>query len=89
MKPKKDVDHVIAEIVEATSNKHMSAREKYLYRETLRSLVRLARSELLAEMRSSVSRLTGLVPHSSRRSRLLSPYERRPSQQRFEFNPME
>ena len=84
MKPKKGTDAVIAEIVGAICHKSMSSRERHLFRESLRNLVRLSQSELLAEMRSNVCRLTGLV-QPVRRNRG-AERDARPTQQRFEFN---
>jgi hypothetical protein len=84
MKSKRGTDAVIAEMVNASCRKDMSARERHLFRESLRNLVRLAQSELLTEMRSNVCRLTGLV-QPARRPRILER-EPRPLQQGFEFN---
>ena len=85
MKPKQGTDSVIAELVNASCGRNMSAREKHLFRESLRNLVRLAQSELIVEMRGNVCRLTGLVAPSGRRARMTA-HETRPMQQGFEFN---
>jgi hypothetical protein len=50
-------DAMIEELVE--TNAGMSARQQYLLGESLRSLVRLAKSEQLMEIKASVRKLTG------------------------------
>ena len=85
MKPKTGTELAIAELLSASCPKDMSAREKHLYRESLRNLVRLAQSELLVEMRRNVCRLTGFQSGAARRGRGIHQ-EVRPLQQRFEFN---
>jgi hypothetical protein len=84
MRSKKGTDVVITEMVSASCRRDMSARERHLFRESLRNLVRLAQAELLADMRSNVCRLTGLV-QPARRSRGLERNTLQ-MQQGFEFN---
>lgn len=50
-------DAVIEEMIE--TNAGLSAKQQYLLGESLRSLVRLAKSEQLMEIRASVRKLTG------------------------------
>lgn len=50
-------DAVIEEMIE--TNAGLSAKQQYLLSESLRSLVRLAKSEQLMEIRASVRKLTG------------------------------
>lgn len=84
MKSKKGTDAAIAEIVNATCHRDMSSRERHLFRESLRNLVRLSQSELLTEMRSNVCRLAGFTS-PARRPRALER-DGRSQQQGFEFN---
>jgi hypothetical protein len=50
-------DAMIQELVE--TNAGLSAKQQYLLAESLRSLVRLAKSEQLTEIKASVRKLTG------------------------------
>jgi len=47
-------------LVEATLGKNASAHEQYFLRESLLSLVRLAKAEQLKEIRMNVQKLTGI-----------------------------
>ena len=90
MKRKHATDLAIHELVEAASGRGMSMRERHLLKESLRNLVRLAKSELLVEMKSNVSRLTGISAQSTRRARAAAARCNSPAlQQRFEFNQMD
>lgn len=84
MKAKSGTELAILELVKAKRGGGMSHRESYLFRESLYSLVRLAQSELLTEIRANAARLTGLPP-AQKRGRG-ERREARPVQQRFEFN---
>lgn len=86
MKTKNGTDLVIAEMISAMHGKQMSPREKRLLKESLHGLVRLAKSELLFEMKTNVHRLTGIGSSRTRQGRSGS---KMPYQQRFEFNPFE
>jgi hypothetical protein len=87
MKHKHETDRVIAELVATASAKNMTMRDRYLLTESLRGLVRLAKSELMAEIKNSVHRLTfGITVPARRRA---SATDERPLQQRFEFNQCE
>lgn len=93
MKKKLETDLVIESMIIATLDKDATARQKHLYRESLRSLVRLAKSEQIRDIKMDVAKLTGMLgAHSSKkRSRALRFVQRLPSifqgrQQQFEFN---
>lgn len=85
MKPKRETDRVIAELVATAYDRNLTMRERYLLTETLHSLVRLAKSELMTEIRCDVHRLTGDVATAARRRRSGAADYRSP-QQHFEFN---
>lgn len=59
MKATFHTETLIEELVAATSGKEASARDKHVYREALRGLVRLAKSEQLHEMKANVDKLAG------------------------------
>jgi hypothetical protein len=52
-------DTVIEEMVAAVYGNTVSERQKHLYRETLRALVRLAKAEQMKDMRRDVLKVTG------------------------------
>lgn len=52
-------DSMIEEMVAALDEDRVSARQKHLYRESLRALVRLAKAEQLREMRADLRKATG------------------------------
>lgn len=52
-------DAMIEEMVATSYGGTVSERQKHIYRETLRALVRLAKAEHLHAMRSDVRKLTG------------------------------
>lgn len=92
MKKKLDSDAVIENLIVATLGEEASVREKHVYRESLRGLVRLAKSEQMLEIKASVQKLAGaLEAHSARRrakavliaQRLPGVLDR--TQQQFEF----
>ena len=56
-------EEMIEDMVNVTCGEQASAREKHVYREALRSLVRLAKAEQLFEMKSDVQILTNLPAH--------------------------
>lgn len=64
-------DDLINEFLDASVKNQGSAREIYLFRETMLSLTRLLKTEQLADMRQSVNKLipSSLRPRSIRRSR--------------------
>lgn len=68
-------------------------REKHMYRESLRVLVRLAKSEQLMDIKASVRKLTGEMEtrQARRRAKAVLLAKRLPgilasAQQQFEFN---
>lgn len=52
-------DQMIEEMVAANLGETVSGRQKHVYREALRGLVRLAKKEQLLAMKSDVAKLTG------------------------------
>ncbi|GAB3547282.1 hypothetical protein GCM10027343_26330 [Noviherbaspirillum agri] len=85
-------DVVIENLITATFGEEPSAREKHVYREALRGLVRLAKSEQVVEIKSSVKKLTGAMEVTSarRRAKAVLLAQRLPglldqAQQQFEF----
>lgn len=92
MKKHSATDEVIENLIIATLGETASLRQQHLYRENLRSLVRLAKSEQIAEIKSNVRRVTGLLEaHSARRrAKAVILAQRTPGlrdhlQQQFEF----
>lgn len=92
MKKHSATDDVIENLIIATLGETASLRQQHLYRENLRSLVRLAKSEQIAEIKSNVRRVTGLLDaHSARRrAKAVILAQRVPGlrdhlQQQFEF----
>ncbi len=66
MKP--TVEMAIENLIEATLCGGVTLREKHLFRESLRSLVRLAKAEQILEIKTSVKSLTGAITtHAHRR----------------------
>lgn len=87
MKQKPETEKLIANLIEATFAQPLRSREKHLFRESLHSLVRLAKAEQMLEMRSNVEKLTG-VPSSMRQKDKKLPAAGAPNevlQQQFEF----
>jgi hypothetical protein len=88
-----DTDEVIESLVATALGPDAGMREKHLYRESLRSLVRLAKSEQVLEIRNSVRRLTGTLDAQAarRRTKAILLAQRLPAilggaQKKFEFN---
>jgi hypothetical protein len=52
-----DTDQAIIALIEAVGT--MNARERYLYRQSLQALVRLAKAEQMNELRANVGMLVG------------------------------
>ena len=63
-----DTDQLIADLVEAGFGKEAGLREKHILRESLYSLVRLAKAEQLLEMKTNVKKLTAplVTPYRSK-----------------------
>lgn len=92
MKKHSASDDLIENLITATLGETASLRQQHLYRESLRSLVRLAKSEQIAEIKSNVRRVTGLLDANSarRRAKAILLAQRIPGvgdhlQQQFEF----
>ncbi|RZI42245.1 hypothetical protein EGT07_13575 [Herbaspirillum sp. HC18] len=92
MKKKLDTDVVIESLIAATMGENASARERHIFRENLRSLVRMAKAEQVVEIKDNVRRLAGaLEAHSARRrAKAVLMAQRLPglldqAQQQFEF----
>jgi hypothetical protein len=79
-------DAMIEELIE--TNAGMSAKQQHMLAESLRSLVRLAKSEQLMEIKASVRKLTGSGFHvagrTNKRDELTSF-----GQHRLQFNDFE
>ena len=69
MKKKSSTDLAIDNMVAANCHADAPARETHLYRESLRALVRLAKSEHLLEMKVDIERLTGALAARAARRR--------------------
>ena len=92
MKKKLDTDDVIENLITATFGEEVTARERHVFRENLRGLVRLAKAEQVVEIKANVRRLAGaLEVHSARRrAKAVLLAQRLPglldqAQQQFEF----
>ncbi|MDQ9171814.1 hypothetical protein Q8A64_15480 [Oxalobacteraceae bacterium R-40] len=57
---KPTTETVIADLLESPYGMALDARAKYLFRESLFSLVRLAKAEQIMEIKNSVEKLTGI-----------------------------
>jgi hypothetical protein len=53
----RDTDQAIIDLIEASGT--LNARERYLYRQSLQALVRLAKTEQMNEVRANVGMLVG------------------------------
>ena len=53
----RDTDQAIMDLIEAAGT--LNVRERYLYRQSLQALVRLAKTEQMNEVRSNVGMLIG------------------------------
>lgn len=80
-------DKVVSDLVATLLPLESSIREKHVLREALNSLVRLAKSEQLLEVKNNVRRLTGPLtePTSRLRLRSVSTSTANGWQQQFEF----
>ena len=86
-----NTDAVIDNMVNAACGEGATARERHLYREALRNLVRLAKSEQITEMKASVDKLTSAITarEAKRRARAILQSHRLPAasgQEQLEFN---
>lgn len=94
MKKKLDTEDVIENLITATLGEDATARQRFMFRESLRGLVRLAKAEQIVEIKANVRQLTGaLESHSARRrAKAMMIAQRLPGlldhgQQQFEFKP--
>lgn len=92
MKKHLATDEVIEILITATMGETAPARQQFLFRENLRGLVRLAKSEQMAEIKANVRRVSGLLEAASarRRAKAVILAQRVPGfgdhlQQQFEF----
>jgi hypothetical protein len=69
MKRKLTTDDAIENLIAASLGEDAGLRERHLYRQNLLSLVRLAKSEQIVEMKTNVQKLTGMVEAQSARRR--------------------
>ena len=87
-----NTDQVIESLVTANLGEDATERQKHIYRENLRSLVRLAKSEQVVEIKANVKKLAGALDmHTARRrAKAILLAQRLPGilaggQQQFEF----
>ena len=59
----RDTDQAIIDLIEAAGT--LNARERYLYRQSLQALVRLARAEQMNDVRANVDMLVGLPVYAA------------------------
>ncbi len=83
MNARPSTEEAVAEFLSAHYCSALSERERHVYRQALHALVRLAKSELMMEMRANVKKLTGVAP---KRPRERSRHAAAPRQQQFEFH---
>lgn len=82
MKKKLETEAVIESMITAALGGKASARERHVYRESLRNLVRMAKAEQVMEIKDSVRKLTGGLETQIARRRAKHVL---PTQQQFEF----
>jgi hypothetical protein len=93
MKTKLDSDQVIEQMITAMLGQDAGVREQHVCRESLRNLVRLAKTEQVMEIKQNVRKLTGALEqlHARRRVKAVLLAQRLPglldgAQRRLEFN---
>lgn len=93
MKKRLETDQVIDNLIAAMLGEDATQRQQYLLRESLRSLVRLAKSEQVMDIKTNVKKLTGAMDahNARRRAKAVLLAQRLPNilasaQQQFEFN---
>jgi hypothetical protein len=70
MATKPSTEQVITDLIDTFYERDLTVREKYVFRESLRGLVRLAKSEQMLEMKANVKKLTGVItPTVQRRTK--------------------
>ena len=87
-----DTDDVIENLITATMGEDVTARERHMFRESLRGLVRLAKAEQVVEIKANVKKLAGAIEaqDARRRAKAILLAHRLPglleqAQQKFEF----
>lgn len=92
MKNTLDTNAVIESLLTAILSEDAPSREKHIFRENLRCLVRLAKAEQVVEIKTNVRRLAGALEAQSarRRAKAVLIAQRLPgileqAQQKFEF----
>ena len=92
MKKFVESQQIIEDLIAATLGENATAREKHVLRESLRSLVRLAKVEQVMDIKASVQRLAGVLESQAarRRAKAILIAQRLPglleqAQQEFEF----
>ena len=91
MDTKLNTETAIDNLVAATCGENTTAHARHVYREALRGLVRLAKSEQMLEMKTNVDKLTGVaVARAARRQAKAILLAQRlagsAGQQQLEFN---
>ena len=89
MATKPSTEQVITDLIDTLYGRDLTVREKYAFRESLRGLVRLAKSEQMLEMKANVKKLTGVTsPTVQRRIKADQHTESMPRRlpQQLEFN---
>jgi hypothetical protein len=93
MKKQLETDQVIENLIAAMLGDDATMRQKHLFRESLRGLVRLAKSEQVMDIKANVKKLTGALDaqNARRRAKAVLLAQRLPgilasAQQQFEFN---
>lgn len=93
MKNKLETDQVIDNLIAAMLGEGANLRQRYVCRENLRNLVRLARTEQVMEIKENVKKLTGALDaqNARRRAKAVLLAQRLPgilsgAQQQLEFN---
>jgi hypothetical protein len=84
MKTRLSTEEAVAGLLNAHHADALSARERHVYREALHALVRLAKSELMVEMKANVKKLTAAPLCRSREKAHERTHSQR--QQQFEFH---
>ena len=70
MATKPSTEQVITDLIDTFYERDLTVREKYVFRESLRGLVRLAKSEQMLEMKANVKKLAGVItPTVQRRTK--------------------
>ncbi len=90
MKITSSTDILIEDLLNATCGSHANAREKFVFREALLGLVRLAKAEQVLEMRRSLGKLIGnsafAAAHQKTKSRQRNQGHSGQWPQQLEFN---